>query len=70
MFIVLSSCLLYPIMVIQSYRDRLKYTKNLNNVLNQNVNVTKPARFAFRIFFKKRESKRCKYHFLSPNDFL
>ena len=32
-----------PIMVI--YRDKI-YTKNLNNVLHQNVNVTKQERFA------------------------
>ena len=44
MFIVLSSCSLYPIMVTQSYNYNVwrKYTKkNVNNVLNQNVNVTK-----------------------------
>ena len=44
MFIVLSSCLLYPIMVIQSYitfRDKIHTQKNMNNVLSQNVNVTK-----------------------------
>ena len=38
---------MYPIIEIQSYgiyRD-IKYTKNLNNVLNQNVNETKRARF-------------------------
>ena len=47
MFIVLNSCLLYPIMIIQPsyniYRE-LKYTKNLKNVLNKNVNETKRAR--------------------------
>ena len=32
-----------PIIVI--YRDKI-YTKNLNNVLNQNINVTKQERFA------------------------
>ena len=44
MFIVLSSWLLYPIMVIQSYitfRDKIHTKKNMNNVLSQNVNVTK-----------------------------
>ena len=47
MFIVLNSCLLYPIMIIQSYviYRELKYTKNLNNFLNKNVNETKRARF-------------------------
>ena len=43
MFIVLSSCLLYIIMSIQLqiiYRE-MKYVHNLNNVLNENVNVTK-----------------------------
>ena len=47
MFIVLSSCLLYPTMLIQSQKQyvEIKYTKNLNNVLNQNVNATKRKRF-------------------------
>ena len=46
MFIVLSSCLLYPILVIiyNKYIE-IKYTKILN-VLNQYVNVTKRVRFA------------------------
>ena len=39
MLIVLSSCLLYPIII----------TKSLNYVLNQNVNVTKQATFALSI---------------------
>ena len=44
---MLNSCLLYPIIKIQSYgiyKD-IKYAKNLNNVSNQNVNETKRARF-------------------------
>ena len=47
MLIILSSCLLYLILVIQSYIIyREKNTqKNFNNVLNQNVNMTKQARF-------------------------
>jgi len=49
MFVVLSLCLQYPIMVIQSYimdRDKMKWKKkSLRNVLNQNVNLTKRARF-------------------------
>ena len=46
MFIVLSSCLLYLILVIIYIKYiEIKYTKNLN-VLNQNVNITKRARFA------------------------
>ena len=50
MFIVLSSCLLYPIVVIYNNYIEIKHTKNLKNVLNQNVNVTKRARFvAFAI---------------------
>ena len=43
MFTVLSSCLLYPIITIQShkkvYRDK-NTRQNLKSVLNQNVNVT------------------------------
>ena len=48
MLIVLSSCLLSPMMIIiQSYMIcRDKYAKSLNYVLNQNVNVTKRERFA------------------------
>ena len=41
--IELTSRLLHPIMLIQSqiiYRE-VRYTKNLNNVLNQNHNATK-----------------------------
>ena len=48
MFIVPSSYLLYPVMVIQSYmiyRDKI-YKENFNNVLNQNVIMTKRARLA------------------------
>ena len=47
MFTVLSSCLLYPIIEIQSYiiRIRDKIHKNLN-VLNQTVDGTKRAKFA------------------------
>ena len=45
-----SSCLLFMcpiIMVIQSYKCiEIKYTKSMNYVLDQNVNVTKQARFA------------------------
>ena len=45
MFIVLSSCLLYPIMSIicnhKWYTERWDTQNNLNNVLNENVNVTK-----------------------------
>ena len=48
MLIVLSSCLKCPIMVIQNHKKyiEIKYTRSLNYVLNQNVNVTKRARFA------------------------
>ena len=49
MFIVLSCCLLYLIMIIQSFitfRDEILKKKNMNNVLNQNVNVRKRAGFA------------------------
>ena len=49
MFIELSSCSLYPNMVIQSYIimwTEIKYTKNVNNDLNQNANMKKQARFA------------------------
>ena len=48
MFIVLISCLLHLGGVIHSYvmMIEIKYTKNMNNVLNQNVNVTKRAWFA------------------------
>ena len=48
MFVVLSLCFLYPIMVIQSYitfRDKI-HKKYMNNVLNQNVNVSKREGFA------------------------
>ena len=45
MFIVLIACLLHLVVVIHSYvmiQDiEIKCTKNINNVLNQNVNVTK-----------------------------
>ena len=59
MFIVLSSCLLYPIMSIQSY---LIY-RDIN--LNQNVNVTKRARFAtfaLSILDKFCLLQRCKWN--------
>ena len=47
MFFVLISCFLYPIVVIQSYMGRDNMKKKLNNVLNQNVNMTtKRARFS------------------------
>ena len=45
----LSSCLLYPIMVIQSYimfRNKIPIQKKLNNFLNQHVNVKVTSRFA------------------------
>ena len=39
MFIVISSCLMYPMMVIQSYKIYTdKIHKKLNNGLNQKVN--------------------------------
>ena len=45
----LSSCLLYPVMVIQSYimfRDKIPVQKKLNNFLKQHVNVKVTSRFA------------------------
>ena len=48
MFVVLSLCFQYPIMVIQSYitfRDKI-HKKYMSNVLNQNVNVSKREGFA------------------------
>ena len=38
--IVLSSCLLYPTMNLIINYVEIKFTKNLNYVLNQTVNVT------------------------------
>ena len=50
-FIVLSSHLLYPLMVIQSYiisRDKI-HKKYLNNVVNQNDNACKTSKVIFAI---------------------